>query len=445
MHRAGKFLGQCTIHQPLTINSRQPAEGFGDDLDMKMRLASGPGAGMPGMASGLVHDFKMVGRQRLAELAADAIGDGRHRAGRAGECRSVVIASGAGVKPGNGPGSKLVDASRNGRAAILLGLVIVLWGVNWPIMKVGLASIPPLTFALVRTLLGGLSLLVLLAASGRLRLPPRGDTPILLSVGILQIALFLGLTHAALMFVEAGRSAILAYTTPLWVVPLSALLLHERPNSAQLLALAFGMAGLAVLFNPLALDYSDTDALIGNGMLLAGAVAWALTILHVRAHRWRATPLELMPWQMLLGSLLLLPVVMTIEGHRPIRWSWELVVILAYNGPVASAFCYWAFVTVNRSFRASTTALGSLGVPVVGVMASTMALGEPLSAATVGGLALIAAGVVVLSLSAVRRAPALLDPVLPVGCGDPDLCGASPVQTSPGPGGAPCFGSREQP
>ncbi len=339
-----------------------------------------------------------------------------------------------------------MDDSRNGRAVILFGMVILLWGVNWPVMKVGLTLLPPLHFAFARTVLGGTSLLLLLAASGRLRVPPRGDVPILLSIGILQIALFLGLTHAALMFVDAGRSAILAYTTPIWVVPLSVLLLHERAGRTQLLALAFGMAGLAVLFNPLALDYDDVHALLGNGMLLAAAAAWALAIVHVRAHRWQSTPLQLMPWQLLLGSLLLLPAALVIEAGRPIHWSWELAVILAYNGPVASAFCYWAFVTVNRSFPASTTALGSLGVPLVGVLASALALGEPLTAATLGGLALIASGVVVLSLAAARREPASFAPAV---AGDSAASGPRPLSPSPlsssGPGGTPCFRSGEQP
>jgi drug/metabolite transporter (DMT)-like permease len=213
----------------------------------------------------------------------------------------------------------------------------------------------------------------------------------------------MGLTHAALLFVEAGRSAILAYTTPLWVVPLSALLLRERASRAQLAALGFGMAGLTVLFNPLAVDYADHRALVGNGMLLAAAVAWAVAILHVRAHRWQATPLQLMPWQMLLGAAALLPAARLIEADRPIRWSWELAAVLAYNGPIASAFCFWAFVTVNRSFRASTTSLGSLGVPLVGVLASAAVLGEPLTAAKLGGLSLIATGVAALTLSASRR------------------------------------------
>lgn len=298
----------------------------------------------------------------------------------------------------------MADTVGTGRATLLLGLVILLWGVNWPIMKVGLEFLSPLWFAFTRVVLGALTLALLLAVRRRLLLPPRADLSVLLSVGALQIGAFLALTHMALLYVDAGRSAILAYTTPLWVVLLSAIFFRERIGTGRVLAVGCGLAGLAVLFNPLALDYGDRTMLLGNGMLLASALAWALAIVHVHAHQWQATPLELMPWQMLIAAAILLPLALIIEPRPQIVWGWPLAAIIAYNGPIASAFCYWAFVTVNRSLQATTTAVGSLGVPVVGVLSAALALGEPLTIAKLTGLALISAGVVLISLDARQRA-----------------------------------------
>ncbi|MBL8667774.1 MAG: DMT family transporter [Rhodospirillales bacterium] len=289
-----------------------------------------------------------------------------------------------------------------GRAALLLGLVVVLWGINWPIMKVGLHYMPPLWFALARVTLGALTLVLLLVARGDLRLPSRGDLPILLSVGVVQVGAFLALTHVALLYVDSGRSAILAYTTPLWVAPLSAFFLGERLAGLRLLAVGAGLAGVAVLFNPLAVNYRDHDVMLGNGLLMAAAFLWALTIVHVRGHRWQATALQLMPWQLMLGAVVLLPLALLIEPNPKVVWGWPLAAVLAYNGPVASAFCYSAFVAVNRVFSPTTTAVGSLGVPVVGVLAAAVALGEPLTVTKLAGLALIATGVVLLSIAATR-------------------------------------------
>jgi len=227
------------------------------------------------------------------------------------------------------------DEKSTGRAALLLGLVILLWGVNWPIIKVGIQYMPPLWFAVARVFLAALCFVALLLATGGLRRPSLADLPVVLSVGVLQVAAFLGLTHFALNFVEAGRSAILAYTTPLWVAPLSALYLKEPVTKVKLLAVGLGMAGVGVLFNPLAVDYGNHRVLLGNGLLLLSAVAWAAAIVHVRGHRWRASPLALMPWQMLLGALVLVPVAAVVEPAPKIDWSPEFLAVLFYNGPVA--------------------------------------------------------------------------------------------------------------
>lgn len=279
------------------------------------------------------------------------------------------------------------------RAYLLLGAVIVLWGVNWPIMKVGLGAIGPLWFAAARVLTGALCLFAVLAFQGRLKIPGRADLPILLSVGVFQVGIALGFMHSAVEYVAAGRSAILAYTTPLWVTPLAALILKERLTVARLTGLALGLAGVFLMFNPAAVDFSDPNALKGNAMLLGAAISWACVIVHIRAHTWVLSPLQMMPWQMLLGGAIVGTAAALFESADRIVWSWPLAAVLAYNGPIASAFCFWAIVSVSRGLPAVSTALGSLGVPLVGVVSSVWFLGERLSTADIVGLALIALGV----------------------------------------------------
>lgn len=287
-----------------------------------------------------------------------------------------------------------MTATTRPRALGLLCLVIALWGANWPIMKVGLMDMPPLTFAAVRLLLATLTLFAI--SPRRLQLPAARDLPVVLSVGLLQLFAFMLCMYLALMVVPAGRSAILAYTTPIWVVPMATLWLGERMTPAKALALAIGLAGIGVLFNPAALDWSSRAVLIGNGLLLAAAAAWAITIVHVRGRRWHATPYQLLPWQMLLATLASGCVAFVFEGDAAIHWTPRLIVILLYNGILASAFCSWAFNEVARSLPATTTSLGSLGVPVIGLLASAAWLGEPLAPSTVVGLVLILSAVALL-------------------------------------------------
>lgn len=288
-------------------------------------------------------------------------------------------------------------------ARLLLVGVVILWGANWPVMKVGVGAMPPLWFATARMVLGAASLFAFLAVLGRLQLPQRRDLAVVLSVGLLQMAAFLGLVNIALQHVDASRSAILAYTTPLWVTPAAFLLLGERLSPLKALGLALGLAGVAALFNPLGFDWTDRPVLIGNGLLLLAALSWSVAILHVRRHRWGSSPLQLAPWQMLAAVPLLALASWLTEDWSQIRWDGGTLLILAYNGPLATAFCFWAVVSVTRALPAVTTSLSLLAVPVTGVAASALFLGEPLSATLVAGLVLILGGTVLVNLADLRR------------------------------------------
>jgi len=288
-------------------------------------------------------------------------------------------------------------------AAALLGLIILFWGVNWPVMKIGLDYIGPLTFAAARLALGAAVLFALLAATGRLTWLTRRDWPIVLTVGTLQMAAFLGLITVGLQYAEAGRSAILAYTTPLWVVPGAALFLDERLHGRRLAGFGLGMAGVAVLFNPFGFDWGEQRVVIGNGLLMLAAVAWAAQIVQIRGHKWDSPPLVLAPWQLTVGTLLLAPLAVGLEAGDPIRWTWTLGGVLAFNGIVATAFCYVAVITVNRALPAVTTSLALLAVPVSGLLFSAMLLGEPMGPTKAVGLALIVAGLAL--IVAADRAP----------------------------------------
>ena len=284
-------------------------------------------------------------------------------------------------------------------AAGLFVLMVVLWGVNWPVMKVGLDYIPPFHFALLRMTLGAVTMFAVAALAGELRLPARQDWPIVLSVGLIQMGTFMVLGFLGLRFVGSGRAAILAYTTPLWVLPLSVWVLKERLSAGKIAGFVLGLAGVAVLFNPAGFDWGDRRVLLGNGLLLLGALLWALQIVHVRTHRWVGTPLSLLPWQQTVAVLALAPLAWLLEADATIRWTPESIAILAYNGPLTSGFCFWILLTVTRALPAVTTSIGSLATPLVGMLAGAWWLGEPLSATNTGGLALIGGAVAMLVLS----------------------------------------------
>jgi drug/metabolite transporter (DMT)-like permease len=287
-------------------------------------------------------------------------------------------------------------------ALALLCLLILVWGVNWPILKLALDYVPPLTFAVARLTLGGLCITAVLIVRGRFRVPGRHDLPVVLSIGIFQLAAFLAFIHLGLMHVEAGRAAILAYTTLIWVTPLAVLFLGERLTPLKTIGLLCGLGGVFVLFNPLGFDWSSRSLLVGNGFLIAGALAWALCILHVRAHPFRLSPLQLTPWQMLVAIVPLAVLAFLWEADTKIVWSATLWGALAYNGALATGFALWAWLSINRALPAITTSIGSLGVPVVGLLASALWLNETITATNGIGLLLISTGLALIMIDTLR-------------------------------------------
>lgn len=279
-------------------------------------------------------------------------------------------------------------------AFCLFAIVIFAWGLNWTVVKLTLEYMTPLWLAAFRSGLAAVVLFFVMLATNKLRIPERGDMPVVCSIALLHMTAFTALMVLGIQFVPAGRSIVLGYTTPIWVIPAAVLLLHERLTTPRIAGMAMGFAGLVVMFNPLAFDWNDQRALLGNGLILLSALCWAISIVHTRAHKWISTPFELVFWEVLLASAALTLLACFFEGIPQVRWSVRLALLLAYGSVVSVALAYWAMAMVNRSLPAMTTSLGVLATPVVGLLCSMVVLGEDFSLALLVGLALIIGGIV---------------------------------------------------
>jgi drug/metabolite transporter (DMT)-like permease len=284
------------------------------------------------------------------------------------------------------------------RALLLLLVPIALFGLTWPVTKVGLANNSPLWFATGRAVLSMLSAFLLVGLLRQFRWPTWADLPIILSIGILQLAAYFALTSAALAFLPAGRSGVLASTTTLWLVPL-ALLGGEAIPPLRWAGVGFGLAGIATLANPWMLDWRDSGVAIGHGFLLLAALAWALAIFHTRRHRWHLLPIQVLPWQMLVATIALVSLAWLIEPRGHLTPDALTIGSLFFIGVLANPIGSWAALVASRDLPTVVSSVGFLGIPALGLLVSTSVLGEAWTWSLGLGAALIAAGVVLTTLA----------------------------------------------
>ena len=243
-------------------------------------------------------------------------------------------------------------------SAMAFGLLIVIafsWGLSWPVNKAILSYVSPLWAVATRLWVAAVVLAVICLPMGKLRPPPRQDLPMVVSLAVLHMGLFAGLTSLGLIYVSAGRTVLVAYTTPLWVFPLAWLFAGEALTGQRLIAIASGMLGLALLVNPLAIAWSDSGVLTGHALILLAAICWAVSIVYTRLHKWAATPFDLLLWQLLLGAVLTSAAAFLFEGWPVIDVTPHFIVLLLYGGTISTSLAYWALSTVNRSLPATTT------------------------------------------------------------------------------------------
>jgi drug/metabolite transporter (DMT)-like permease len=292
---------------------------------------------------------------------------------------------------------------------LLLACLALVWGVHWPLAKTGLRDLPPFTYGFFRVATALALIVGIQAARGGLRLPDRRDWPIVLSVALGQMAGGIVLMNLALPMISAGRSSILVYTMPLWVAVIQ-FGAFRGVGRRQLGGLLVGLFGIGLLLNPLAIDWGSSGQVLGSGELIASAVMWAITTIHIRRHEWHSAPLDLEPWQLLAALVPLAIAAVAIDAGKPTNWNPTSIAIVLYSGPLATALAFWLSQSISRSLSPLGTTMGFLAVPVVGLISSSVLLGEPLTLIDLAGFATTFAGIVFVSLAPEREAMRSMEP-----------------------------------
>jgi len=275
---------------------------------------------------------------------------------------------------------------------VLLAVTSIGWGFNWPIMKQILTEWPPLSARGLTGIAGGLLLALLAVIRGESLRVPQGQWPRLLLSAVLNVSTWMTLMGLALLWLPASEAAVIAYTMPVWASLLAWLILGERMSLTRMLALVMAFAGIAALMGGNGI-VASTAKLPGIAMVLVGAFVFALGT--IAAKRLPIT-MPLIASSALQIGIGCVPVALAgllfehprIEALSTLGW-----VLMAYMTVIQFCIAYVCWFAALERLPASVAAIGTMAVPVIGVIAAAIVLHEPLGIGQIAALVFTLAGV----------------------------------------------------
>ena len=262
------------------------------------------------------------------------------------------------------------------RQLILLVLLTVVWGLNWPIMKVGVAHFPPLTFRMVAMWLAVPVLAIVLWQQKAPWTVPRAAWGKLAALTLFNMLFWHCLMITAIPLLSSGRAAILGYTMPIFSAMLGAFFFGDR-----LAARAWGGVAAAALGVVLLL-WHETASMgsrpVGVGLMLAAAAGWAMGTQLLRRTQMPVPLMTLSFWMVLITAIVLTALSVLLERDRWVVPDQTALVTILYNGPLAIGFAQVTWFFLARTLPPVASTLSVMLIPVIGVFSGAWWLGEVL-------------------------------------------------------------------
>ena len=264
----------------------------------------------------------------------------------------------------------------NRQQFLLLAFLTLAWGLNWPVMKLGVTDFPPLTFRALSVLLGlpVLGLLMLM-----LKVPffiPRDKYRELFWLALTNMILWNVLIILAVKNLSSGRAAILGYTMPIFSALLGAWFFGARLKPRNWLGVAAAALGVTLLL------WFELSHLSGRPLAVLGALAaaaiWALGTQQIRRTRIGVATLTLSFWMTVLTALVLSGLGLVFERPQwqapsPLTWA-----AIGYNAVLIFGFAQAVWLTLARTLPPIASTLSVMLIPILGVFAGALGLGEVL-------------------------------------------------------------------
>lgn len=293
------------------------------------------------------------------------------------------------------------------KAFAALFILTLIWGYNWVVMKLAVQYASPFQFAALRTFLGAIMLFIVLFFMKRpLALK---EFPTMLALGLLQTCGFTGLLIWALVEGGAGKTAVLSYTMPFWVMLFAWPMLGEKVQGWQWLAVAFALFGIVLIFDPLHIK-SDAFSML---LALFSGISWAISAIVSKKLHQRAPHLDLLnitAWPTLLGSLPIIFIALIVPAP-PIQWTNTFMLTIVYSIFLSGSLAWVLWLYALQRLPAGVASMTSMLAPVIGVISAWIQLGERPGDIELVGMLFVALALVIISLVTMKK-HAPVDPAM---------------------------------
>jgi drug/metabolite transporter (DMT)-like permease len=279
------------------------------------------------------------------------------------------------------------------RALLLLVVLTLVWGTNWPLFPYAIREVSVWTFRAVAVTVAGLALLSVARLRGLPLAVPRRYWRTIVAATLLYLVLWnIASTYAAVL-IPSGQAAILGFTMPLWAALIAWAFLGERMTGRMLAAIALGAVAVALLMAQ-GID-AYVRAPLGFALGLLAGLGWAIGTLILKRRPVAVPALVLTGWQLLLAAVPTTIGALWLGDHQWFVPSWQSIAVIGYIALVPMSIGNAAWFAIVGMLPTQVAALSSILVPVVAMVSGAIVHGEPLGplqwaamACCVGGLSL---------------------------------------------------------
>ena len=275
---------------------------------------------------------------------------------------------------------------------LAFALLVLFWGSAFSVVKVGLDHSPPVLFAGLRALIGGLAMVIAaLLWGGNPNL--RRDWPVFLLLTLFNVVLFTGFQTYAIMYLPSGSAAVLVYLQPILVGLLAWPLLGETLTATKVFGLLLGFSGIVAVsagsFSGAANALSPLGVVLGA----SSALFWALGTVIFKKHEERISTLWAVALPFMVGGAVLTAFGLLVEPWGEITWNAPFVASVLYSGVVGISLAWVIWFALVRAGEASRVASYIFVVPLTAVLIGVVFLDEPLGYTLLIGAAFVVSGI----------------------------------------------------